>query len=71
MNVCLLPLCIHRIMHLSMFYALIFLFQHYMPVHVHGVICSEVFDGLVASSLPVRGLGTLQSGIRAKVAAWA
>ena len=30
-------------MHLSMFYVLIFLFQHYMHVHVHGAIYSRVF----------------------------
>ena len=66
MNVCLLLLCILRIMHLSMFYVLSFIFQHYIPVHVHGAIFPEVFDGLVASSSPVRGSGTLQFGIRAK-----
>ena len=54
-----------------MFYVLSFLFQHYMPVHVHGDIFLEVFDGLVASSSPVGGLGMLHSGIRAYVAAWA
>ena len=32
---------------------------------------AQMFDGLVASSSPVEGLGTLQYGIRAKVAAWA
>ena len=42
-----------------------------MPVHVHGAICPKVFDGLVVSSSSVRGSGTLQYGIRAKVAAWA
>ena len=42
-----------------------------MPVHVHGDICPEVFDGLVVSSSSIGGLGTLQCGIRAKVAAWA
>ena len=34
-----------------------------MPVHVHGAIFPEVLDGLVASSLPVRGLGTLQKEV--------
>ena len=42
-----------------------------MPIHVHGAIFLEVFDGLVASSSPVRGSGTLQCGIRALVGAWA
>ena len=32
---------------------------------------AQMFDGLVAPSSPVEGLGTLQYGIRAKVAAWA
>ena len=56
----LLPLCMLMTMHIRMFYVLNFLFQHYMPVHVHGAIFLEVFDGLVASSSSVRGLGTLQ-----------
>ena len=30
-----------------------------------------LFDGLVASSSLVEGLGTLQYGVRTKVAAWA
>ena len=59
------------IMNLSMFYVLSFLFQHYMDVHVHGAIFLEVFYGLVAASSSVRRSGTLQYGIRAKVAAWA
>ena len=42
-----------------------------MHVCFHGASFLEVFDGSVASSLPVRGSGTLQCGIRAKVAAWA
>ena len=71
MNVCLLLLCIWRILHLSMFYVLSFRFRHYMLVHVHGAIFPEVFDGLVASSSSVRGSGTLQYGIRANVVAWA
>ena len=58
-------------MHLSILYVLSFLFQIYMHVLVHGASCPEIFDGLVASSLLVRGLGTLQCGIKAKVAAWA
>ena len=71
MNVCLLLLCIRRIMHLSMFYVIVFIFQHYIHVHVHGAICSEFFDGLVASSSLVTGSGMLQYGVRAKVATWA
>ena len=58
-------------MHLSMFYVLSFIFQHYMPVHVHEAICTEAFEGLVASSSLVRESGMLQYGIRANVAAWA
>ena len=54
-------------MHLSMFYVLSILFQHYMHVRVHGASFLEVFDGLVASSLPVEGLGMLQYGIKALV----
>ena len=54
-----------------MFYAIIFLFQHYMPIHVHGAIFLEVFDGLVVASSLVRVSGILQYGIRAKVTAWA
>ena len=42
-----------------------------MPVHVHGAVCPKVFVCLVASSSAVKGLGTLQYGIRAKVATWA
>ena len=54
-----------------MLYVLSFIFQHYMPIHVHGDIYPEVFDGLVVSSSLVRGSGTLQYGIRDLVAAWA
>ena len=61
MNVCLLPLCICRILHLSMFYVLRFIFQHYMHVHVHGAIFPEVFVCLVASSSLVRGSGKLHT----------
>ena len=32
---------------LSMFYVLSFIFQHYMPVHVHGAICPYVGDSSV------------------------
>ena len=58
-------------MHLSIFYVLSILFQLYMHVLVHGASCPEVFDGLVASSSPVGGSGTLQCGIIAKGVAWA
>ena len=34
-------------------------------------LVSQIDDGMVASSSPVIGSGTLQSGIRAHVAAWA
>ena len=54
---------------LAYFYVLSILFQLYMHVLVHGASFSEVYDGLVASSSPVGGPGTLQCGIRAKVAA--
>ena len=49
------------------------MFKHFklMCVHAHGASFLEVFDCSVASSSPVRGLGTLQCGIREKVAAWA
>ena len=33
-------------------------------------LVARLFDGLVASSSPVKGSGMLQYGIRAKVAAW-
>ena len=36
-----------------------------------GIFSQGFSDGMVASSLPVRGLGTLQYGIRAKIVAWA
>ena len=45
-------------------------FQHCMNVHVHGAVARMV-NTMVASSLPVGGLATLQCGIRAHVAAWA
>ena len=48
-------------MHLSMFYVLSILYQHYMYVHLHGAICLEIFVCLVVSSLPVGGLGMLQN----------
>ena len=54
-------------MHPCMFYVSSILFQHYMHVHLHGASFLEVFDGLVASSSPVRGSGTLQCGIRARL----
>ena len=40
-----------------MFYVLSFIFQHYMPIHVHGAICSEVFVCLVVSSRWSKGRG--------------
>ena len=43
LNVCLLPLCMWMTMHLSMFYVLRILFQHFMYVHVHGASCPDVW----------------------------
>ena len=53
-------------MHISMFYVLTILFQHYMHVLVHGASFLEVYDGLVVSSSSVGGSRMLQYGIRAK-----
>ena len=58
-------------MHLSIFYVLSFIFQHYMPVHVHGAICLDVFDGLVASSCRSEGWGRDIMVSELNVAAWA
>ena len=70
MNVILLPLNICMIMHLSTFDVLSIYFRFYMYVDVHGDSFLDVWC-IVASSLSVGGLGMLQYGIRAKVAAWA
>ena len=56
-------------MHLSMHYVK-FLISAFIPVRVHGGFFPECLVW-VASSSPVGGSGTLQSGIRAHVAAWA
>ena len=45
-------------------------FKHFMYVHVHGLV-SRMFTAMVVSSSSVGGLGMLQYGIRAYIAAWA
>ena len=60
-------LCVIRILVCIM---LSFLISTFIPVHVHGG-CFPICLVLVVSSSPVGGLGTLQIGIRAHVAAWA
>ena len=70
MNVCLLPLCmINNYVSVHVLLQCI-LFQHFIYFHVHGEVARMV-NSMVASSSPVGGLGTLQCGIRAHVAAWA
>ena len=53
----------HMNRHLIMFYVLGILFQFICMFMFMGLFFPEDFDGLVASSSLVRGLGTLQKGL--------